>query len=213
LQILQTPAISYGSLGIAAFLLLRTFFWLPFEKHEKLKKKHTLEIAALEEKLTPKFLISCNSKISGCIDKHQNSEFRFLRIEINTLSSAAIHNCYGKLISIEKDGSTVYDQNSYVLPFAQSSDADSTAKTIQPGAHEFLDVLSILTIGAITAGIATKGDRIVKNQMGAHIFDQSGEYIIKVLVCGNGVKPTEGKIRFKWKRLCCPHAGDWEKIG
>jgi predicted transcriptional regulator len=155
--------------------------------------------AALRSKLTPKFILSCNSKISGCVKFNDNRSMKFFRLCVQTECATEIRNCVGHLTKIEKDGKVVFEDDSLDLPFAFADQPDSLAKTIFPNNPYYLDVLAF-EFKFFKMWFAVKGGRLATDKFGNDIFEEKGEYILSVSVSGSDVPTQQVKLRFNWQR-------------
>lgn len=185
----------FYSLWFLMFLVLgRLFVVTPY----KIIRKQDEQLAELHERLRPKFKLSCTKDMIGCHVPNVNGQWRILRVQVVSDCDTAIKNCRGHLLKVEKDGITVFEVDSLVLPFAPSEDEDCTAKTLNPHIPEYLDVLCWHNPGNIV-NFALKGGRAALDHKRDYVFKDDGTYILTISVTGDGPPPETTKLKFIWK--------------
>jgi hypothetical protein len=150
----------------------------------------------LLERLKPKFQIACNKNILGCSLYTVGQTSRFFRLQVKGEGENEILGCVGHLTEIIKGGSLKFDHESWDLPFAPSNVPDALSKTIFPDTPCYLDVLRIDADNRVL--IATPGGYFPKDTNGNYLFNDAGEYILKVSVSGRQVTTVETKLQFSW---------------
>lgn len=189
---LYYSAILYFALSIIAVIAWKVFYKTPRKIIRDLDEKLEKEI----ERNAPKFKLSCPKGEPSCSVPSLDNSCLFLRICVETDCPEGIKNCYGRLLKIEKDGHPVFNCDTRPLPFAQAEDADSMTKTIPKGVKYNLDVLCIGKAVHVVM-VAGKPPVPLLDQNRDYPFNESGDYILDVAVCGDA--PTEKiKLKFTW---------------
>jgi len=143
--------------------------------------------------------ISCDPGINGCVSQVEwSSEVKanYSRIKIEADSDESIPNCTGFLTYIEKDGKRMWGVDNAQLTFALGQERDTLSKTIRPGVPEFLDVLAVSSKNEIYP--STKGRTWPYWPKLSKIFSESGDYLLTVLITGNGVPTVTALLEFAW---------------
>jgi hypothetical protein len=191
-------------LYLSAIIYSVVFFILAFCIHVVLKapykiiKEQDKTLSEFEERLRPKFKLSCPKGDPSCVVPSLNGSLLFLRICVETDCPEGIKNCSGRLLRIEKDGIPVFNCDTISLPFSKSEDPDSLAKTVSPKIKYNVDILSIVKVVHCIM-VAAKPPYPLLDQNRDYPFNESGDYILDVAVCGDA--PTETiRLRFTWGR-------------
>jgi hypothetical protein len=157
--------------------------------------------------------IECGPKIEGSQAQAWwtiNGEpmpVNFFRIVVNaTEESQLVKNCTGFLTRIEKDKKTKFGGNNAQLTFAPGEEPDALSKTIRYPVAEYLDVLVVTSRNQIfpgtKPGIGLRLWPFVPSM--DEIFSWLGEYLITVVITGDGViPPITAVLKFNW-------TGNWE---
>jgi hypothetical protein len=163
----------------------------------------------LHDKLRPKIKIECGRDVVGC---HTNPTVlpiiggrgerlgqkvvRFFRAAVSSDFPGIITGCCGKIIAIERDGNLLWGGDTQVLTFAPGNATDALAKVIHES-HEFLDILLISNEGEIS--MATPG-YFWRFEPLNRIFSDVDDYILTIVIVGNGVGEVRARLRFHWTR-------------
>jgi hypothetical protein len=146
-----------------------------------------------------RFKIACDPSIEGCVRRvswGKDVWANFLRVKVESGSSASIENCTGFLTRIEKDGRTKWGGENAQLTFAHGKDPDTFAKTIRSKMSEFLDVLVVSSKNEIHP---TTKDRHWRYQpLIREIFSEPGDYVLTVKITGDGVPTETALLKFTW---------------
>lgn len=201
-----------SGLYLSAVIYLAVFFVLAFIVHILLKSPYKIireqdeQLAKFQERLTPKFKISCSREMTGCHVPNDNGQWSIRRIQVVADCESAIKNCQGHLIKVEKDGVAVFSHDTLALPFAKQEAIDSLAKTLHPHIPEYLDVLCWFNPGNIVH-FATKPPMPALDHKREYVFSDDGEYILTIGITGVGISgenvpPETIELKFDWK---CPY--------
>ena len=144
----------------------------------------------------PKFKISCGNGIPGCTVDSPGNNTRYFRLLVKTDSITTVHKCRGYLAKIEKGRLVLFDDDRRDLPFVPSEAEDSLEKTIFPNTSYHLDVLAVAG-GKVY--ICVKGGMPALSTGGKPIFQECGEYLLTVGVCGENVSTQIVKLQFSVK--------------
>jgi hypothetical protein len=169
--------------------------------------EHERQIRELNENIARRTLrvalqrlrIACDPHIEGCVRRvswGKDVWANFLRVKVESGSSASIKNCAGFLIRIEKDGRTKWGGENAQLTFAHGKDPDAFAKTIRSKMSEFLDVLVVSSKNEIFT--ATKDHSWRYRPLIPEIFSEPGDYLLTVKITGDGVPTVTAPLRFTW---------------
>ncbi len=148
---------------------------------------------ALLDRQKPKFKISCGHDIPGCTVDSPGNNTRYFRLLVKTDSVTTVHKCRGYLSKIEKGRVVLFDYDRRDLPFAPAEAEDSLEKTIFPDTPYHLDILAVAG-GKVY--ICIKGRMPAVNTDGKPIFQECGEYLLTVGVCGENVPTQIVKLKF-----------------
>jgi hypothetical protein len=151
---------------------------------------------AMLEKQRPKFKILCGAGIPGCVVDRPGNNTRYLRLLVKTDCITTVHKCRGYLSKIEKGRLVLFDDDRRDLPFAPSDAADSLEKTIFPNTPYHLDILAI---AGGNVYICVKGGMPALSAGGKPVFQECGEYLLTVGVCGENVSTQFAKLKFSVK--------------
>jgi len=151
---------------------------------------------ALLEKQKPKFSISCGTGIPGCVIDRPGNNTRYLRLLVKTDCITTVHKCRGYLAKIEKGRLVLFEDDRRDLPFAPAEAEDSLAKTIFPNTPYHLDILAM---AGGNVYICIKGGMPALSSGGKPIFQECGEYLLTVGVCGENVATQFAKLKFSVK--------------
>jgi len=148
---------------------------------------------ALLDRQKPKFKISCGNGIPGCTVDSPGNNTRYFRLLVKTDSVTTVHKCRGYLSRIEKGRLVLFDDDRRDLPFVPAEAEDSLEKTIFPNTPYHLDVLAI---AGGNVYICIKGGMPALSTGGKPIFQECGEYLLTLGVCGENVPTQIVKLKF-----------------
>lgn len=161
----------------------------------------------------PKLTIECGPTVEGSVAQAWwtiNGEpmpVNFFRVVVNaTKESQMVKNCTGFLTRIEKDRKTKWGGNNAQVTFAQGEEPDAVSKTIRYPVAEYLDVLAVTSRNQVFPGTKpTIGLRLWPFVPSMdEIFSWLGDYLITVVITGDGVMPPiTALLKFNW-------TGNWE---
>jgi hypothetical protein len=147
-----------------------------------------------------KLSIACDPTVEGCIklNRWEAGPVNFLRISIKTDSVEPVTNCKAFLTRIEKNEEKKWGDHSPQLTFSEGEDPDALAKTVYNKVPAFIDVLALTSWGEIRPG--TK-NRIWPFMPRMHeIFSEVGDYVLTVVITGDGAEPITALLKFNWTR-------------
>ena len=147
-----------------------------------------------------KLSIACDPTVEGCIklNRWEAGPVNFLRISVKTDSVEPITNCKAFLTRIEKNEEKKWGDHSPQLTFSEGEDPDALAKTVYNKVPAFIDVLALTSWGEIRPG--TK-NRIWPFMPRMHeIFSEVGDYVLTVVITGDGAEPITALLKFNWTR-------------
>ncbi len=154
-----------------------------------------------------KLKIECGPNIEGCVATAMWRDpagaampVRFLRIAVFT-DSPSITGCKGFLTRIESGGKKRWGGESAPLTFAPGEADDALLKTIYSKVPAFLDVLAVTSAGDIH--VCTKGRQWLYLPGLHQIFSEVGDYVVTVVVTGDGISSETSFLRFNW-------TGNWQ---
>jgi len=131
----------------------------------------------------------------------------FFRVVVSaTKESQVVKNCTGFITRIEKDRKTKWGGNNAQVTFAQGEEPDALSKTIRYPVAEYLDVLAVTSRNQVFPGtkpaIGLRLWPFVPSM--DEIFSLLGDYLITVVITGDGViPPITALLKFNW-------TGNWE---
>jgi hypothetical protein len=156
----------------------------------------------------PKLTITCGPIVEGSVAQAwwtingEPTPVNFFRVVVNaTEESQLVKNCTGFLTRIEKDGKTKWGGNNAQLTFAQGEEPDALSKTIRYPVPEYLDVLAVTSRNQIFPGTKPGiGLRLWPFVPALdQIFSQIGDYLLTVVITGDGVVPAvTALLKFTW---------------
>ena len=157
--------------------------------------------------------IACGPNVEGSVAQAWwtiNGEpmpVNFFRVVVNaTKESQLVKNCTGFITRIEKDRKTKWGGNNAQVTFAQGEEPDALSKTIRYPVAEYLDVLAVTSRNQVFPGTKpTIGLRLWPFIPSMdEIFSWLGDYLITVVITGDGVMPPiTALLKFNWP-------GNWE---
>jgi len=119
----------------------------------------------------------------------------YYRIQAETDGAGTVSECCGRLIWIKKDGQTILDGESIILPFAPSENIDRYNKRVSDLSSEYLDAIFITEGDEIR--IVTDFWPLAKNQK--EMFSGAGKYKFKIGVSSEAAKSVAIEILLDWK--------------
>jgi hypothetical protein len=216
------------TIPIVAFLIFWVFF--AFKHAHRLDRGKTVEIANLEEMLTPKLKLSCSKDIGKCrvqtlisekesnIPGHITGSTAYFsegtdiwseidnkcvvwRVQVDVVDYMSINNCTGVVISIINKSKNELLGDNLKVPFSPSEDEDAFRKEIKNKIPEYLDILVITEKNKIKSP-PHRGSHLTAINLD-EIFDEIGEYVLTVVVAGSMPRSEEIKLKFNW-------TGNWQ---
>jgi hypothetical protein len=156
--------------------------------------------------------IECDSSVEGCVAEARWTingkplRVNFFRIAVNVVGQdQSVRNCTGFLRRIEKNGKTKWGGNNAQLTFAQAEEPDTFSKVIRHSVAEYLDVLAVTSGNQIFPGTkpisGIRGWPFVPGM--GEIFSEPGDYLLTVVITGDGVPPITALLKFTWTQ-------DWQ---
>ena len=196
----------------SAWLLFLLFVYAPYRVWLKDSKRADNAEAQLRPRLKCSF-----DKSHGCQHKTKlqarapipgtgmqvvaSSRVRFFRVRIEAEGIGVIKDCSGHLLSLKRNGRTLFDHDSITLPIAPAERENPTVKDIRAGVPEYLDVFLLMDTNHVK--ITSPGFLLPISLDANTLFSGPGEYTFHVVVSAPESPPVPVDIVLKW-------TGDWE---
>lgn len=175
--------------AIFSFVLASFFVW-----REQYRKT-----VALEETIRPKLKWSFSRAVPGCVTNtnvyapwqrasapgQRGVPTTYYRIKVEADKISHVDACYGRLLTVTRNGDTVLAGEILQLPFAPANAEDATSKTINEGVPEFLDVLASFNGNVV---VATRDFTYPASINMAELFSKSGKYSIELAIVAPGTR-------------------------
>lgn len=192
----------FGILALFALLFAAFRIW----RNERISLANIKsEKLAIEEGLKPKLALSFDATNQACVTFVPNSSSclaRAFRLKVESRSNIRITGCSGKLISIcGPFGNYLFDHQYIQLTFTHSEHPDTVSKTIDKNAPIYLDILA--TWNGNSVKLCAYKDHFPNGFKWSSMFNDKGEYKLRIQVAGDLGPPVECLLKFIW-------TGDWK---
>ena len=212
LTIAQPDVQKYWPVALVTFFLVLVLVVTPFRMWQRERRR----AEGAELKLNPKLKVTFD-KSQGCQHKTKlkaramipgqgvqvvaSSRVRYFRVRIETQGIGVIKDCSGYLLSLKRDGRTLFDHDSIALPIAPAERENSTIKDVRAGIPEYLDVFLVMDTNKVK--ITSPGFVLPISIDPNTLFSGPGEYRFHVVVSAPDSAPAPIDVVLKW-------TGDWE---
>jgi hypothetical protein len=195
--VLSVLAVSEGSLSyriLYALLAILAFLVTSFQMVSKERE----EKRALQKTLIPKLKCSFGKDISGCVVDAKfgtlNAYYYRVRIESNCIGDVA--GCMGHLVSIKRNGTTLFAHESIAMPIAPGWRDNPTIKDIRDKVPEYLDVFFITDQNKI---VLPAPNFLAPSTINYEtLFSEPGEYVFHMIVSAPSTVSEEIDVPIKW---------------
>ena len=157
--------------------------------------KHDVVVSYLSspcDHISPAFVTVSTSQGTGFIAIQENATL--YRIKVEAIGETEINGCSGRLIAISR-GDKYWQMNVLLTFEPREIKNQSIAKTISPGAPEFLDVFGITGHNKVEifSHLALPSDLHPEK-----IFSETGTYALKVAITAPNCKTETRELLFYW---------------
>lgn len=152
-------------------------------------------VVTLENQIAPKIGCSFSQDDPGCVRSGiaivgKDLAATYYRMKVVRLGTGAVEGCVGYLISIERNGKTVFEGETGALPFARSNE-DAYSKRIDEGVPQYLDLVAVTTENEVR--VKTREFIVPPDS-----FDEPGDYTLNIAVATPKGRPVHCDLVLHW---------------
>ena len=195
------PAFSWKDWALVTLIALVAII---FEASFRAYRVLSSENETLAAKLAPKLSISFGRDVPGCIVRTNFTNgvrANFVRVRIEACAVGYVPEAIGHVVSLRRNGTLVFDNESIALPMAPAERQNNTFKNIYDKVPAFLDLLVL-----VEPNLAFPPPGVTfPNSIGdlGRLYVEHGEYVMTLAVSSPITVSVTRHLKFKW-------TGDWE---